>query len=255
MDATQIYREDTFTDRKVGTIRRMTPVTADGADDSARPVLFVGQAQVMTPMGAVPISFELDARRWTAAVEKFGAGRRTGRASNHARTAGNAPRTGLIVGHPRRRGAGLPNPSDLLRAAGDRRAARSLRASLTCRAFPNASRRCRAQAASTCRRCSAGLGPCCVETPWDRRSRPAAELVPLPGAESFRAAAPSSRCSLYDRRRVLAAAANCAQRARLRLGVPPPPFRSRGFALTQPVAVSAHIFVDLTRHPRIPACW
>src|ERR1700704_3539365 len=51
MDATQIYREDTFTDRKVGTIRRLTPVAADGTEDSARPVIFVGQAQVMTPMG------------------------------------------------------------------------------------------------------------------------------------------------------------------------------------------------------------
>jgi hypothetical protein len=73
MDSTQIYREDTFTDRKVGTIRRLTPVAADGSADSARPVLFVGQAQVMTPMGAVPISFELDAATLDVAIEKFGA--------------------------------------------------------------------------------------------------------------------------------------------------------------------------------------
>src|SRR6202171_259866 len=73
MDSTQLYREDTFTDRKVGTIRRLTPVAADGSADSARPVIFVGQAQVMTPMGAVPISFELDAPTLAAAIEKFGA--------------------------------------------------------------------------------------------------------------------------------------------------------------------------------------
>jgi hypothetical protein len=73
MDSTQIYREDTFTDRKVGTIRRLTPVTADGSADAARPVLYVGQAQVMTPMGAVPISFELEAATLDAAIEKFGA--------------------------------------------------------------------------------------------------------------------------------------------------------------------------------------
>ena len=30
MDSAQIYREETFTDRKVGTIRRLTPVTAAG---------------------------------------------------------------------------------------------------------------------------------------------------------------------------------------------------------------------------------
>jgi hypothetical protein len=73
MDSTQIYREDTFTDRKVGTIRRLTPVAPDGSDDAARPVIFVGQAQVMTPMGALPISFELDAVSLNVAIEKFGA--------------------------------------------------------------------------------------------------------------------------------------------------------------------------------------
>ena len=73
MDSTQIYHEETFTDRKVGTIRRLTPVTAGGAVDPARPVVFVGQAQVMTPMGAVPISFELDAPTLDGAIQKFGA--------------------------------------------------------------------------------------------------------------------------------------------------------------------------------------
>src|SRR3979490_2530233 len=73
MDATQVYREETFTDRKVSTIRRLTPASADGMPDEKRRVIFVGQAQVMTPMGAVPISFELDAPTLSAAVEKFGA--------------------------------------------------------------------------------------------------------------------------------------------------------------------------------------
>jgi hypothetical protein len=72
MDATQLYREDIFTDRKVGTIRRLTPVAKDGSTDAGRPVLFVGQAQIMTPMGAVPISFELESTTLDGAVEKFG---------------------------------------------------------------------------------------------------------------------------------------------------------------------------------------
>jgi hypothetical protein len=72
MDPTQIYREETFTDRRVGTIRRLTPVAADGSTDTVRAVLFVGQAQVMTPMGAVPISFELEATTLDAAIAKFG---------------------------------------------------------------------------------------------------------------------------------------------------------------------------------------
>ncbi|HEY1315029.1 MAG TPA: hypothetical protein VGE92_14205 [Steroidobacteraceae bacterium] len=114
MDSTQIYREETFTDRKVGTIRRMTPVAADGSEDSARPVLFVGQAQVMTPMGALPISFELDATSLDAAIEKFGpaaeqAVQQTMRELQEMR---REQASSLVI--PDAGGAALPNPSDLL---------------------------------------------------------------------------------------------------------------------------------------------
>jgi hypothetical protein len=114
MDSTQIYREETFTDRKVGTIRRLTPVAADGSADGARPVIFVGQAQVMTPMGAVPISFELDAVTLEAAVEKFGATaeqavQQTMRELQEMR---REQASSLVI--PDAAGAGLPNPSDLL---------------------------------------------------------------------------------------------------------------------------------------------
>ena len=72
MDSAHIYREEIFTDRRVGTIRRLTPVGADGTADASRPTVFVGQAQVMTPMGALPISFELDATTLDGAIAKFG---------------------------------------------------------------------------------------------------------------------------------------------------------------------------------------
>lgn len=72
MDDSNLFREDVFTDQKVGTIRRMTPVTADGADDGSRPVQYIGQATVMTPMGSLPLSFELDAATMAEAVSKFG---------------------------------------------------------------------------------------------------------------------------------------------------------------------------------------
>lgn len=68
-----MYREEIFTDRKLGTIRRLTPVRADGSDDPARAVVYGGQAQVMTPMGALPLSFDLDADNLEAAIAKFGA--------------------------------------------------------------------------------------------------------------------------------------------------------------------------------------
>ncbi|HEY2144869.1 MAG TPA: hypothetical protein VGH12_02285 [Steroidobacteraceae bacterium] len=114
MDSTQVYREETFTDRKVGTIRRLTPVSADGGVDTARPVLFVGQAQVMTPMGAVPISFELEAATLDAAIEKFGeaaeqAVQQTMRELQELR---REQASSLVI--PDAAGASLPNPSDLL---------------------------------------------------------------------------------------------------------------------------------------------
>jgi hypothetical protein len=72
MNAAALYREDVFTDQRVGTVRRLTPVRSDGSDDSSRPVLFVGQATVMTPMGSLPLSFELAAATLAEAVERFG---------------------------------------------------------------------------------------------------------------------------------------------------------------------------------------
>ncbi len=72
MDSHALYREEVFTDQKVGTIRRLTPVTAEGADDPSRPVLFLGQATVMTPMGSLPLTFELAAGTLTEAVAQFG---------------------------------------------------------------------------------------------------------------------------------------------------------------------------------------
>src|SRR5438874_10371220 len=72
VDPTQLYLEEIFTDRRVGTIRRMTPVKKDGQRDSARAVLYVGETQVLTPAGALPIAFEIGAGSLEEAAEKFG---------------------------------------------------------------------------------------------------------------------------------------------------------------------------------------
>lgn len=73
MNAADLYLEEIFTDRRVGTIQRLTPVDAEGRTDSGRPVTYVGQAQVMTPAGALPLSFEIPAASLSEAVEGFGA--------------------------------------------------------------------------------------------------------------------------------------------------------------------------------------
>jgi hypothetical protein len=72
MDAANVYREDVYTDRKVGTIRCMTPVNADGSTDGTRGILFLGETQIMTPMGALPVSFEVPATTLAEAIEKYG---------------------------------------------------------------------------------------------------------------------------------------------------------------------------------------
>ena len=72
LDSKALYLEEVFTDRRVGTIRRMTPVDKDGARDQARAVLYVGETQVLTPAGALPIAFEIGAGSLEEAAEKFG---------------------------------------------------------------------------------------------------------------------------------------------------------------------------------------
>lgn len=66
-----LYREESFTDRTVGTIRRMTPVRRDGGEDTSRSVIYVGQTQVMTQVGALPLSFEIEAESLEAAIAAF----------------------------------------------------------------------------------------------------------------------------------------------------------------------------------------
>jgi hypothetical protein len=73
MDPGSLYREEVVTDRRIGTIRVLTPIKADGLTDGSRRVLYVGEAQMLTPAGALPIGFEIDARSLTEAVDKFAA--------------------------------------------------------------------------------------------------------------------------------------------------------------------------------------
>jgi hypothetical protein len=74
MDAAALYQEEVFTDRRVGAIRRLTPVKSDGSADATRPVLFIGQAEIMTNMGPVPINFEIEGNSLDQAVAGFSAG-------------------------------------------------------------------------------------------------------------------------------------------------------------------------------------
>jgi hypothetical protein len=78
MDAASVYREDVYTDRRVGTIRALTPVTSDGAPDASRTPLFIGEAQILSPMGAIPVTFEIEAANLSEAVQKYAAAAKEG---------------------------------------------------------------------------------------------------------------------------------------------------------------------------------
>lgn len=71
LDSAGLYREDIFTDRRAGTIRQLIPVTVDGATDPARPVLYSGQTQLLTPTGVLPLGFEIEASSLADAIAKF----------------------------------------------------------------------------------------------------------------------------------------------------------------------------------------
>lgn len=73
MDANALYREEIYTDRQVGTIRVLIPVTQEGKPDTARPTIFVGEAQIYTSMGALPLSFELEGSTLSEAVTQYAA--------------------------------------------------------------------------------------------------------------------------------------------------------------------------------------
>lgn len=71
LDSEHLYQEEVFTDRRVGSILRLMPVTSDGTRDNSRAVVFLGQTQVLTQAGALPINFEIEAESLKEAAKRF----------------------------------------------------------------------------------------------------------------------------------------------------------------------------------------
>lgn len=78
MDPTSLYREEIYTDRAAGTLRVMVPVKADGSSDATRQTLFIGEAQILTNMGPLPISFEVEAKTLAEAIAGYGEAAKAG---------------------------------------------------------------------------------------------------------------------------------------------------------------------------------
>jgi hypothetical protein len=71
VDKSNLYREESITDFKVASIRRLIPIRTDGTDDPGRKPIFVGQTQLMSPEGPLPIQSELAAGTLAEALEEF----------------------------------------------------------------------------------------------------------------------------------------------------------------------------------------
>ncbi len=70
-DSSNLYLEEVITDLRVGTIRRLTPLDADGNRDLGRPMMFFAQAQIMSQMGPLPVSGKIEATTLKEAVENY----------------------------------------------------------------------------------------------------------------------------------------------------------------------------------------
>lgn len=66
-----LYREESITDLKTGSIRTLNPIKLDGSQDESRKTIFVGHTQLMSPQGMVPLQAALQADTLDAAIEKY----------------------------------------------------------------------------------------------------------------------------------------------------------------------------------------
>ena len=70
-DSGNMYRDDSYTDMKSGSIRVLTPVTADGERNNGRTQMFFGSTQLMTPQGPIPVQSKLPANNLQEAIAAF----------------------------------------------------------------------------------------------------------------------------------------------------------------------------------------
>ena len=71
LDRENLYREQSYTDLKAGSIRRLLPVKPDGSPDDARTEIYVGTTQLMTNEGPIPVQARLMANSFQEALTVF----------------------------------------------------------------------------------------------------------------------------------------------------------------------------------------
>ncbi len=66
-----LYMEETFTDLDILSIRRLTPVKPNGLKDKKRKPIFVGNLNLMTPQGPLPIQGRIEAGNLKEAMKLY----------------------------------------------------------------------------------------------------------------------------------------------------------------------------------------
>ena len=72
MDSNSLFKETVYTDRKSGSIKMLEKINVQTNTVASDEKLFIGETQIMTPMGALPINFEIPAKTINEAVGEFG---------------------------------------------------------------------------------------------------------------------------------------------------------------------------------------
>ena len=71
VDANNLYREESYTDLKVASLKRLVPVTEAGEPDPSRQPRWIAQTQLMSQVGPVPVSCLIEATTLQEAIAKF----------------------------------------------------------------------------------------------------------------------------------------------------------------------------------------
>ena len=71
INRSNLYSEESFSDLKTGTIKRLTPVKSDGSADKSRKTIFVGHTSILTPNGPLPIQNNIPAKDLQQAIKRF----------------------------------------------------------------------------------------------------------------------------------------------------------------------------------------
>ncbi|MBN2331932.1 MAG: cytoplasmic protein [Deltaproteobacteria bacterium] len=71
VDRSNLYREETFSDLQMATIKKLIPVKSDGTVDETREIIFIGHTQLLTQAGMLPVQCPIAGRTLEEAMTNF----------------------------------------------------------------------------------------------------------------------------------------------------------------------------------------